>query len=433
MSTPLRRPLALAAAVPLLFLHSRYTPGVTLPLGSADVDLRLTDAAIAAVVAAAAVTWRREGPGRLGSARALWIPVGVLVGLVAASVAWGAIATDGYPAAVNAVSAAKFAEYALLAPAAALLLRARADVAAVAVSLTAWTVAAAGVGLLQFVGLVADLDDTPAGRRKPSFVGYHDFAALSGATLLLGVALLALPAASPRVRLLGRVAAAAGAVGLALAGSVAAAAGVLAGATAMLLLLRPAARRLAVTVAVVASAVGGTLLIRSGDVVDFGRFLGADEGEQAGVETYSHRTVLSYIGLRIAADHLLTGTGWQGSALPSSFEPYLDDARARFPTVTEEALPSREHPWGVQNAYVQAAADLGIAGLAALLAVLVAAGLLAYRRAPAPAALVALGCLLVGAAELAALGLVSGVPVWALLWLAAGAAVASPLVDEGDL
>ena len=44
------------------------------------------------------------------------------------------------------------------------------------------------VGVLQFFGVLGDLDDTPAGRRKPSFLGYHDFAALSGCAFAIGLA-----------------------------------------------------------------------------------------------------------------------------------------------------------------------------------------------------------------------------------------------------
>ena len=150
------------------------------------------------------------------------------------------------------------------------------------------------------------------------------------------------------------------------------------------------------------------------------------------METYSQRTVLIYIGLRIFRDHPLTGAGWQGSELPASFEPYLDDTRRRFPDVAVEALPSAERPWGVQNAYIQAAADMGVLGLLAALGT-VLAGLAralscSFRPggARAPYALATALALLVCAAVWAALGLVPGVPATALLWIALGGAVALP-------
>ena len=63
--------------------------------------------------------------------------------------------------------------------------------------------AAAFVGVLQIVGLIGNLDNVPAGRRMPSFVGYHDFAALAGVTLGIGIAVIA-SGAWPRLRPLAR-------------------------------------------------------------------------------------------------------------------------------------------------------------------------------------------------------------------------------------
>ena len=80
-------------------------------------------------------------------------------------------------------------------------------------------------------------------------------------------------------------------------------------------------------------ALAGSLVLRGGDIADFIGFLGSQDTRSTQVETYSQRTVLIYIGVRIFRDHPLTGVGWQGSELPSSFEPYLGDARRRFPDV----------------------------------------------------------------------------------------------------
>ena len=129
--------------------------------------------------------------------------------------------------------------------------------------------------------------------------------------------------------------------------------------------------------------------------------------------------------------------GWQASELPANFEPHLDDARRRFPDVAEQALPSDSRRWGVQNAYVQAAADMGVVGLAVVLATLASAFLRAAARGirgtepPGPFALGVALAILVCAAEWAALGLVPGITATALLWLAIGGAVALP--REGDL
>jgi O-antigen ligase len=421
-----------AGALPLLLLHARYAPEATLALGSAEVDVTLADAAIAAVVAAAAWAWRSDPGRRALGARLPWAAAAALAGLALAGALWGPAVTDGYPFAESLVSALKFLEYALLAPAAAVLVRSRRDVQVVAWALALWAAAAALVALLQFVGLLGDLDDTPAWRRKPSFLGYHDFAALAGAALVLAVVLLAFERRSR----LAAAAAAAGALGLALAGSVAAAGGVVVATLAVLAaahragaLARP---RAALAAGLVAVAVAGTAAVRSGDVGDYLRFVDERRERSGEIETYSHRTVLAYIGVRIAADHPLLGTGWQGSALPASFEPYLDDARARYPTVSAESFPSEGRRWGVQNAYVQAAADLGLAGPALLLLTLGAGIAIGLGRAARGGTAPALGAalLLVAAAELAALGLVPGVPIWALAWLGLGLAVASAPVRE---
>jgi hypothetical protein len=421
-----------AGALPLLLLHARYAPEATLALGSAEVDVTLADAAIAAVVAAAAWAWRSDPGRRALGARLPWAAAAALAGLALAGALWGPAVTDGYPFAESLVSALKFLEYALLAPAAAVLVRSRRDVQVVAWALALWAAAAALVALLQFVGLLGDLDDTPAWRRKPSFLGYHDFAALAGAALEGEQD----DREHERRSRLAAAAAAAGALGLALAGSVAAAGGVVVATLAVLAaahragaLVRP---RAALAAGLVAVAVAGTAAVRSGDVGDYLRFVDERRERSGEIETYSHRTVLAYIGVRIAADNPLLGTGWQGSALPASFEPYLDDARARYPTVSAESFPSEGRRWGVQNAYVQAAADLGLAGPALLLLTLGAGIAIGLGRAARGGTAPALGAalLLVAAAELAALGLVPGVPIWALAWLGLGLAVASAPVRE---
>ena len=110
--------------------------------------------------------------------------------------------------------------------------------------------------------------------------------------------------------------------------------------------------------------------MRSSDVSQFLKFLGIRPGaSQAslGGSSYSQRTVLAYFGLRIAAHRPVFGVGWQESAYEDAYRPYLAGrAPRRFPDVAPLAFPSPQHRWGVQNLYVQAAADMGVVGLAAL-------------------------------------------------------------------
>ncbi len=421
----------LALAIPPLFLHARYNPGIDVPVGSTDIGIELSDIAVLAVALAALRSGLRDGWTPLRAGRVVWALALSFLTLVTLATLYGPAVTDGYPFASSAVSAATFVEYAALAPAVPLLLRRRGDLALVLGVLVAWAAAATAVGLLQFAGALGDLDHTPAGRRKPSFVGYHDFAALAGAALAVVVATLTLARGRVGDRFVA-VGGAAGAVGVALAGALATLGATLAGTLAALTL---GARRRTLTgraavaiVALVAVAATGSLVLRSGDL---GRFFGSQREQDGDIQTYAHRTVLSYIGLRIFLDHPLVGTGWQGSGLRASYEPQLDDARKRFPDVATEAFPSPAHPWGVQNAYVQAAADLGVLGVVLLVALVVAGMSAAARRAlrapPAAAfaALVALLWITIAAFALSALGLVAGAPTDALLWLGLGLSVAS--------
>jgi O-antigen ligase len=431
--------VVLALALPPLLLHRHYNPGFAFGLGSTSVNVELSDLASLAVAVAAVAEGRRRGWAPLLLGRTLWLAAGTLLALVGAATLWGPLVTDGYPLAASLVSAAKFAEYAVLAVAVPLLLRRLIDVVPGVVVLVAWSAVATGVALLQLIGAIGNFNNVPAGRRMPSFLGYHDFGALSGVTLAAALGVVVLGVTSGRWRRVLVVAAVAGALGTIIAGSLATVGGVVVAAAAALAIAAGrrdlTARRAAVVGALVAVVLAGTLTLRSGDVADFVGFLGSKNEERSGIETYSQRTVLAYIGVRIFLDHPLIGSGWQGSFVPASFEPYLDDARRRFPDVSAQALPSRAHPWGVQNAYVQAAADLGILGLALIVA-LIAIGLLsaasrAARAAP-PTAAVALGAglaIVVCASAWAALGLVPGVPATALLWLSLGVAVASP-ADE---
>lgn len=409
-------PLVLAAAIPLLFLHRNYQPGVD--VGSLHANL--SDLAVLAVLVAAAAGGRRPR-GRV------WIAYAVLAALVLAGVAWGAH-YDGYETGANLTTALKWIEYMLLAPAAAAIARRQRDLVPAAVTLVAWDALAGIVALLQFVGLLGDLDGTPPGRRKPSFVGVHDYAALSGAALLLALVVLARGARSPRERRLALVAGVSGVVGMIVGGAFDSLVGLLLATAGLIVVARlREPRRLATIGAAVLLVIVGVFAIRSSAVADGLKFLGVKQGSggaSTNIQSYRQRVLLSYIGGREFLDHPVLGVGWQGSLDPFAFEPYVADARARFDQPAE-AFPSRRHRWGVQNAYVQSLADLGVLGLPALLAALLAPAFLAWRSGAGDArtAGIALCLLVVGAWN--GYGLVAGIPLAALTWLAGGVAVAS--------
>jgi O-antigen ligase len=434
--------LVLAAAVPFLFVHERYQPEMSAGIGSTTVDVRLSDVAVAFVVATAVVVAARRGLGHLRGAGALWA-----LGLVL--LAWLAFETFR-PASVgdaffsdHLVTFLKLCEYALLTAAVPLLVRRVEDLRIVLGGLVVWTVVAVAVALGQFFGLDV-FGAWNAGWRQPSFLGHHDLAALAA----LGLALAAAGIAAGRSRIpastLLPVALAAGALGLILAGSVAAAGGLALGALALWLAARrrflPSWRRTVALAVVVAAVAAGVAAVRGDALEDFLRFLGVrGDAPPQGVETYSQRTVLAYIGLRIFQDNPVIGVGWQRSSRPDVFEPYVPDARERFPDVVELAFPAEGREWGVQNLYVQMLADTGIVGLALLLAVGVAGLVLAWRAAARAPTLWATGAgltvvcaLLTLAGEWASLGIVPGIPLQAATCLLLGlAAAGSAAATEG--
>lgn len=425
----------LALCTPALFLHDRYNPDVSATVASTSVKISVSDLAMVVILVAAARAARRLGVEPLRRGGWTLAAAAALVTLVFAATFAGPLLTDGYPLAGSVVSAAKFAEFGLLAVAVPLIVRQRADALALAVSLTAVGTTATFVGVLQIVGLIGNLDNVPAGRRMPSFVGYHDFAALAGVTLAIAFAIIA-SGAWPRLRALGAVAAAAGTVGIVIAGAMATVLALMLGGAVVFVYMVArhtlSSRRLLAIGALLLAVAAGSLTLRSGDVADFVGFLGKTRARDENVQTYSQRTVLTYIGLQIFLAHPVTGVGWQASALPVNFEPHLAAARRRFPDVAEQALPSDSHRWGIQNAYAQAAAEMGFVGLVVILVMLASAFLRAAVRSirgtapPGPLAVGIALAILVCAAEWAALGLVPGVPATSLLWLAVGGAVALP-------
>jgi hypothetical protein len=418
--------LALAAAVPFLFLHATYQPSVSVGAGSTSVDVTLADAAIGCVLVAAALRGRTEGWQPLRRAR-------VVLGLAAAfvlvggvSLATPALLGEEYALSTHAISLAKFAWYATLLPATVLLVRSTRDAVPLVRAVVAWSVAATGWGLLQFLGIVSEFEGKRPGQREPSFVGIHDLAALSGAALVVGAIGLALGDGRPAGRRWSLLALATGALGVVLSGAMTAVLGLWLALAAVLLAARALgalrARSAVVLVALTVLVTVGTASMRADTIERFAEFLGIrDRVEETGVESYAHRTLLAYIGARIWLDRPVTGVGWQASTEEWAYGPFLEDARARFPSEPDQAFPSPEHPWGVQLLYLQVAADLGFAGIAVLLA-LAAAGVTAGIRGirSSSVALVGLGWLCVVAGVWTGIGLVAGLPLEALTWIAFG-------------
>jgi O-antigen ligase len=425
-----RGSLVVAAAVPLLFLHTAFQPHVSVTLGGTSVDAYLSDFAVLAVVVAAFVMLVREGPAPLRPGRTLWVVTAAFFVWLAFELWWGRHHAASYPLATHAVTALKFLEYALLAPALPLLVRTTRDLLVVLWSFVLWSCAATVVGIAEFFGADIAAKGT-VGHRQASFLSSADFAALSAGALLVGVVAVGVPRF--RVpRSLAAVALLTGILGMIVAGSVASVLGVgtAIAVVGIVLLLRAelTVRRAAAIGAVGVVVLGGVVTIRSTDLGAFARFLGASESKQtqpqAKVQTYAHRTLLAWIGFEIWKDHPLLGVGWEGSAEPANFEPYLPAAHRHFPSESPIAFPSRDpnRRYGVQDAWLQALADGGVIGFALWAAVFAAAAWLALRARALLPALLGLAWIALLVWLWTAQGFVAGIPLDALTWLAFGLA-----------
>ena len=428
------RALLLAAAIPILFLHVQYQPGVTVDVGSTSINAYLSDFMVLAVVLTALAVGIRSGFGPLVRGRIFWAAAILFFVWIFVEVAYGRVHDSGYAWQTHAVTAAKLLEYALLAPAVVLIVRTFADLLVALWSLTLWSVFATGVGVAQFFGAPIFLAGTVA-RRQASFLSSGDFAAISSAVLLLGLVAVGLPRLQLGRRL-AIVATVSGVLGTIIAGALASVLGV---ATALVVLalialarreLAPRALGLVAGAAVIVLV--GSIAIRGADLDAFARFLGASPGKKQSnptkIQTYAHRTLLVWLGYQIWIDHPAIGVGFEGSAEPDTFEPYIPAAKHRFPDESLNSFPSRapNRQYGVQNLWVQALADLGVIGFLLTAAVFVAAAWLAGRAALAGRRIgtIALAWTALLVWLFTAQGFIAGIPLDALTWLAFGLAAA---------
>jgi O-antigen ligase len=434
--------LVLAAAIPVLFLHVHYQPGLALGFGSTTIDAYLSDFAVLAVVVAAAVVVARGGGRRLAHGIPLWVVGALFFTWLAIEIAHGRVHAGSYDWHKHLVTGAKFAEYALLAPAAVVLVRVRGDLLAVLWSLALWCAFASGVGVAQFFGARIFLAGT-AGRRQASFLSSADFAALAGAVLVVGALALAVPRLGLG-RWLATVATASGAIGVVVAGAMASILGLGLALVAVVVVLglrrELDLRRGALVLGVGAAVLLGAIAIRGSDLEHFARFAGVaprhNHERASHVQTYAHRTLLAWLGYRIWESSPAIGVGWEGSAEPANFVPYLPAAHRRFPTEAPQAFPSAapDRRYGVQNSWLQALADLGLVGFMLWVALFALAGALAVRVALArgnATALVGLGWIGLLAGLWTAQGFVAGIPLDAVTWLGLGFAVSPAFEQQG--
>jgi hypothetical protein len=417
--------LVLAVAVPFVFLHPSYQP--SLSHGSVGIDL--SDLALAAAVVAGLWTLKRDGPSVLAAQRILWLVFAAFLVWLVASIAWATHHDPNYPLHSRVVSAFKYVEFAMLAPVAAVVLRRAADRTVLLFAVAAWSAFLTVVAVLQFLGVVDEFEGRRPVQREPSYIGIHELGVFSGVALTVAFASIVIAGRSR----LGWIGGVAGALGVALAAALDAVGGIAVGAVAVAAAaarrgpLRP--RRAFVLAAIVVAVGAASVTLRASAVSSFLEFLGvrpASTQTDQNVQSYSHRTLLGYIGLRIWLDHPIAGAGWQESHEPAAFEKHLAAAHRRFPDEPDAAFPSREHRWGVQNGIIQTLADLGAVGLI-LLGLVVAFALRVAARVArvgdderAHAAAVGLAGLIVSVAVFTGTGLLPGTSVEAMLWLTVG-------------
>jgi len=423
----------LALAFPILLVHIDFQPGWDMTVGSTHAHIVLSDLAVLACLVAALAVVARDGLGRLRAGVPAWIAIGALLLWVGAATVYPLRGSDPYPWHEHVVTTGKYVEYALLAPSVVLLVRSVDDFLLLLLVVVASSTAASTLAVVQFFGWRI-AGGWPAGYRQPSFLGHHDFASLSGFSLAIALAAIALPAwrIDRRIAVLGGIS---GGVGLLVSGSLAGAFGLLAAGVVAAAVARASVRRAGAILVISIGVLGGVVLFRGGDVKSFLHFAGIGrQEEQLGVDSYVQRTMLVYYGWRVFLDHPLAGAGWQASSDAYVYGPLLPALHEKFPDTPQPAFPSPEHPYGVQNAYVQALSDLGVVGLVlflgSLLAPLALAGLQLLRGPPEASRLIPVSWLLVTMGVLTAIGLVAGIPLDAMLWIAAGLCAAPPLLAE---
>jgi hypothetical protein len=324
------------------------------------------------------------------------------------------------------LTAAKTIEYALLAPAVVLLFRRRVDADRFLVVFVAWAVAAAGWGVLMFLGIVDDPEGPRPGQREVSFLGHQDLGTFTGAALAVGLTALVLGTR----RNLAVAALVGGALGVVIDASVFVYLGTILAALAAVLVARHVGtltlRRLLAVAAIMLVVGSGVYVLRGSDVSNYLSFLGITPSAKTvnnEIQTGSQRALLLWIGWRMFEDHPILGLGFERSNF--DFKPYLPAARRRFPNLNAAAFPADTHRWGVQNMWVELLADTGIVGFALGVATFVVGVVTALRRAVHRSfyGLVAAGWILVVVGAWNAIGIVAGIPMDAVTWLGFGLAI----------
>ena len=421
--------LVFSVAVVLGLVRSIDQPSVAISGAGTELSLVPTDAALAVLAVLVAT--------RLLGSRSLPRPARAITYAAGAFSAWLLLSSlaNGAEAAVGA---AKLLEYGVLALGALLFVRRRIQFAFLVGLLVAVNAVALAWALGSFFDL-PPLDGRAPGGRQSSFLGEHDFAALSTMSLALGLA--ALYAGRHRLGRLPLVGGVVGGLGLILSGALAGLLGLYlaAAAIAALALLRGTATRraLAVTAATAVVVTAGVLALRSDELGAFARFLGVSERQADQYEnaaSWSHRLVYAYVGGRVFLENPVLGTGWYGQLPPSEFARFVPDARARFADQPDNYFPRTDEGFLPQQTYDQILFSLGIVGalLFLTLALVTArAAAVVGRLWPVgdpdePLAYLPAAWMCALAGGLAGAALFGGIPLAAIFWLTLGVVALAP-------
>ena len=418
-------PLVAAAALPLIFLHVMYQPA----LGVGRATAYASDIAILLIVLAAATSGFVYGWQPLRPARVVWVCAAAMLAIFAVSCFWRPLQLVS----THLITAAKFGEYVLLAPAAVLLFRRAVDLDRFMVAWIVWAGAASLWGFLQFCGLVNEFDGLRPVQREVSFIGHESLGSFTGSAMFLGFVGLALG----ERRRLSWAAIGLGGLGVVIDASISVYAGVLvAGLVVVAVAWRARtlswrrALALGATLLVVGAGVEG---LRGGDVSNYLSLIGihVSHAPAVGVQTGSQRLLLLYIGYRIWLAHPWLGVGFEHSG--DRYQPFLAAAHRAYPNDQPLAFPSKAHPWGIQNFWLQVLADTGVVGLAATIATFAAAFLVAARAFARNRflALVGVSWLLLAMGTWTAIGIVSGIPLDAVTFFGVGLAAAAASITRG--
>src|SRR5262249_15127015 len=134
---------------------------------------------------------------RLEGSRWVWATAGAYLVLIFLACLYPRVSDPDYAWKTHLVTAAKYAEYAVLASAVALLVRDARAIRRLTGTVAVWGLLAGVVALVQFVGLDI-FAPWPSGDRQPSFVGIADLGTLGGAALAVAFVGILWPGASSR-------------------------------------------------------------------------------------------------------------------------------------------------------------------------------------------------------------------------------------------